>query len=83
MEATGAGGRDVKLPLAAALTVIADPGIPEDAAMLISGGPSLEGCNEIADRFLAGEDLSTVYAEVMVREKRVVIVKGIGKEGDR
>lgn len=50
--------------------IISSDAIPEDAALVYAGAPSMAGVLEIQQRADAGEDFGTVYCEVMVRERK-------------
>jgi hypothetical protein len=54
------------------IKVVASDALAPDTAIVYSGPPSAEGELEIQRRAAAGEDFGTVYAEVMVRERRAV-----------
>ena len=61
------------------IRIVACPSMPTDRILLISGEPSLEGKIEMDRRTKAGEAFDIVWAEVMAREKKVAVVKGIGQ----
>lgn len=52
--------------------------MPDGTVMIVSGGPSPEGRQDIARRVAAGEELAAAWADVMARERRLALIKNIG-----